>query len=168
MITERQSRTQFNMWAVMSSPLLISGTLINISPWDLETYTNDEVIAVDQDPLGRQGIRLVGNDLVVDSTDNTHNNNNNDNDVINVWGRPLIDGSWAVVFINVDSQPHNITCDYATCLQQMGFWQTDTIQVRDLWQHKSAGRFLGANGYTAYNVEPLGGSVMLKMNVQAF
>ena len=40
----------------MSAPLLIGSNIRNLSSWDLETYSNSEVIAVDQDSLGVQGI----------------------------------------------------------------------------------------------------------------
>ena len=62
-VTERQSRAQFSMWAVMASPLLISGNVRNMSAYTLETYKNKEVIAVSQDALGRQGVRVVGGAL---------------------------------------------------------------------------------------------------------
>ena len=62
-ITELQSRAQFSMWAVMASPLIISSNVRNMSKMNLETYSNREVIAVDQDPLGLQGTRVVGGDL---------------------------------------------------------------------------------------------------------
>lgn len=61
--TERQSRAQFSMWAVMASPLLISGDIRKLSPYVLETYKNSEVIAVNQDLLGKQGVRLAGGPL---------------------------------------------------------------------------------------------------------
>eukprot|EP01121_Diplochlamys_sp_Union-15-3_P001049 TRINITY_DN1090_c0_g1_i1.p1 TRINITY_DN1090_c0_g1~~TRINITY_DN1090_c0_g1_i1.p1 ORF type:complete len:520 (+),score=61.44 TRINITY_DN1090_c0_g1_i1:109-1668(+) len=62
-VTELQSRFQFNMWSILSAPLLISANIRNLSPYDLETYSNSEVIAVNQDPLGKQGIRLAGGPL---------------------------------------------------------------------------------------------------------
>ncbi len=43
---------QFSLWAVMAAPLLIGSSVLNLTAWDLQTYTNDEVIAVDQDVLG--------------------------------------------------------------------------------------------------------------------
>jgi hypothetical protein len=58
--TERQSRAQFSLWAVMASPLIISGNVRNLSAMNLATYKNAEVIAVNQDVLGIQGKRLVG------------------------------------------------------------------------------------------------------------
>jgi hypothetical protein len=43
---------QFSLWAVMAAPLIISSDILNLTAWDLETYSNAEVIAVDQDALG--------------------------------------------------------------------------------------------------------------------
>jgi alpha-galactosidase len=54
-ITPEQSRTQFNVWAVMASPLIIGASLTDMTSWDLETYSNSKVIEVNQDPLGIQG-----------------------------------------------------------------------------------------------------------------
>ena len=50
--TPDQSRTQFSLWSVMAAPLLIGSNILGLSAWDLETYTNPEVIAIDQDSLG--------------------------------------------------------------------------------------------------------------------
>jgi alpha-galactosidase len=54
-ITPAQSRTQFNVWAAMASPLIIGASLTDMTPWDLATYSNEKVIAVNQDPRGVQG-----------------------------------------------------------------------------------------------------------------
>lgn len=105
--TERQSRTQFSTWAVMAAPLLMSADIQSLSAYQLDTWGNDEVIAVDQDPMGRQGLRVAGGNLT--ATAGT-----------NVWGRPLSDGSWAVVFINNNANAQNITCD-VDCFAQMPF-----------------------------------------------
>ena len=48
----------------MASPLLISANIRNMSAENLATYSNAEVIAIDQDVLGLQGTRLVGGNLV--------------------------------------------------------------------------------------------------------
>ena len=56
-----QSRTQFSMWAVMAAPLLIGSNMLHMPPFDVETYTNPEVIAIDQDPLGYQGRPIINN-----------------------------------------------------------------------------------------------------------
>jgi len=59
-ITELQSRAQFSLWAILAAPLIISANVRNISSYNLETYLNQEVIAINQDPLALQGIRLAG------------------------------------------------------------------------------------------------------------
>jgi hypothetical protein len=62
-VTDQQGRAQFSMWAIMAAPLLMSSNVRNLTDFQLETYSNDEVIAVDQDILGRPGQRLVGGAL---------------------------------------------------------------------------------------------------------
>lgn len=53
--TPRQVQTQFSLWAVMAAPLLIGSPLTGMPASDLATYSNPEVIAVSQDPMGVQG-----------------------------------------------------------------------------------------------------------------
>jgi hypothetical protein len=62
-VTELQSRAQFSMWAIMSSPLLISGNPVAFSNYTMATYKNSKVIAVNQDNLGKQGTRISGGAL---------------------------------------------------------------------------------------------------------
>ena len=67
-ITPAQSRTQFNLWTIMASPLLIGANMITISQWDIATYTNTELLAVHDDVLGIQGQRVVGSNLHLNGT----------------------------------------------------------------------------------------------------
>jgi hypothetical protein len=62
-MTKLQTRAQFSMWSVMASPLIISANIRNMSTENIATFTNSEVIAVDQDLLGLQGERVLGGDL---------------------------------------------------------------------------------------------------------
>lgn len=62
-ITELQARAQFSMWAVVAAPLLISGSITEMSNYTLATYSNADVIAVNQDPLGKAGSRIYGSAL---------------------------------------------------------------------------------------------------------
>jgi len=95
LVTEQQSRAQFSMWAVTAAPLLISGNVRNMSDFVLQTYSNPEVIAVNQDTLGKAGWRLAGGNL---------SSPEDPTSVTNVWGRPLSSGSWALVFLNAGTQ----------------------------------------------------------------
>lgn len=54
----------------MAAPLIISQDVLTWSAYALETYSNDEVIAVDQDPLGSPGRRLVGANVTYPCTSN--------------------------------------------------------------------------------------------------
>jgi len=53
--TPQQVQTQFSLWAVMASPLLIGSSILRMPASDLATYSNEEVIRINQDPLGVQG-----------------------------------------------------------------------------------------------------------------
>ena len=54
-MTQKQSRTQMSLWAMMAAPLEIGSNILNMNAYDLETYMNQEVIDVDQESLGKQG-----------------------------------------------------------------------------------------------------------------
>ena len=89
----------------MASPLLISGNIRNMSKTNIETYTNRHVIAINQDSLGKQGIRVLGSNLTSKNT-------------TNVWMKPLSDGFAAIAFLNVGPNATDITCD-DTCMSQV-------------------------------------------------
>jgi len=145
-----QSRTMFSMWCVMAAPLLIGSHIQDLNSWDLQTYSNTELIAVDQDPLGIQGTRVAGKNLI-------QGTNLSD---FNIWAKKLSDGSYAVCFLNNASTDQDITCD-ATCFANMGISKTVNLRVRDLWLHKDLGTTNGAS-YTAKGVGASGSSVVLK------
>ncbi|CAK9109712.1 unnamed protein product [Durusdinium trenchii] len=115
-MTELQTRAQFSMWAVLAAPLLISGSVLNMSAETLATYSNKEVIQVSQDPLGRQGRRVLGGP-VAEGTGN-------------VFARPLADGSFALVFLNSGKEELNVTCG-KECFGTLGL--SAPLAARDLW-----------------------------------
>ena len=55
-MTTTEYQSEFSLWAAMDAPLLAGTDLRTISPADLKIYTNKNVIAVNQDPLGRQAV----------------------------------------------------------------------------------------------------------------
>lgn len=61
--TDEQARAQFTMWSIFPANLLISQNVLAWSDYALETYSNAELIAINQDPLGSPAYRIVGNDL---------------------------------------------------------------------------------------------------------
>ena len=61
-LTSVEVQTQFSMWAIMAAPLLIGAPMNDGLPAaDLETFLNAEVIDVNQDPLGIQGVPVFSN-----------------------------------------------------------------------------------------------------------
>eukprot|EP00042_Codosiga_hollandica_P026970 m.130525 g.130525 ORF g.130525 m.130525 type:complete len:214 (+) comp52349_c0_seq2:672-1313(+) len=140
--TPAQSRTQFSLWSIMAAPLLIGSNMLNMTAFDLETYSNTEVIQVDQDPLGVQGKVIWENCLMKASLE----------DIVatrgaplaevpscqQIWARPLQSGAWAAAFVNYDGHnAANVTCDVA-CFAAMGM---DSASIRDLWSHVNMGTF---------------------------
>ncbi|HZT73085.1 MAG TPA: glycoside hydrolase family 27 protein [Terriglobales bacterium] len=115
-MTDTEYRTHFSLWAILAAPLIAGNDLAHMTPATLAILTNRDVIAVDQDPLGKQGTRL--------SQDGTSE----------VWGKPLKGGAWAVGLFNRGEQPASITVRWPQ-LQLAG-----ARHVRDLWAHKNLGR----------------------------
>jgi alpha-galactosidase len=120
--------------------------------WDYVTVTNREVIAVDQDALGKQGARISGGDMHGPSGDTK-----------NVWARQLSDGTWAAVFVNNANVTADVVCD-TKCFAQMfprKAHERRVIIVRDLWQHKIVGT-TSTYSWTAKRVPGFGASVMYR------
>eukprot|EP00992_Anisonema_acinus_P010410 TRINITY_DN6563_c0_g1_i1.p1 TRINITY_DN6563_c0_g1~~TRINITY_DN6563_c0_g1_i1.p1 ORF type:complete len:239 (-),score=49.46 TRINITY_DN6563_c0_g1_i1:193-909(-) len=153
-LTAAQSRTQFGLWAVMAAPLLIGSNILNLSAYDLETYTNAEVIAVNQDRLGKQGMVVSG------SCPPAPNKTESSSilDCTQIWGRPLVDGAVAVAMVNWGPANTTVTCDSA-CLERMGLFPAP-VTVRDLWARQT---LPGTHRNLTFTVAGGGGSMMLRV-----
>jgi len=149
-MSEQKTRAQFSMWCIMAAPLMISGNVRKITAMNLATYSNKEVIAVSQDPLGKPGTRIIGGPFSVDNT--------------NIWARQLHDG-WSAVLINIGPTAVDMVCD-RSCFAAMGFSATSYVHIRDLWQHADLGTF-PATSYTAHSVAAEGGVAMWKITAAA-
>ncbi|XP_061454258.1 alpha-galactosidase A [Rhineura floridana] len=77
-----QQVTQMALWAIMAAPLLMSNDLRRISPQAKALLQNKEVIAINQDPLGKQGYRITQDDS------------------FELWERPLSGGAFAIAVLN--------------------------------------------------------------------
>jgi alpha-galactosidase len=120
-MTDTEYRAHFSLWAILAAPLIAGNDLRNMRPEIHDILTNKEVIAVDQDSLGHEGERVAKNgDL-------------------EVWARPLSDGSHAVVLLNRSDKGQQITVNW----EQAGLPAGSSASVRDLWVHKDLGKFAG-------------------------
>ena len=91
-LTQAQSRSQFNLWCLLSAQLIIGGNILHMTPWDLETYTNKELIAINQDPKGVQAV------LAMESCQAT---TNKEPSCQQVWLKgPMSTGDYAIAFMN--------------------------------------------------------------------
>ena len=120
-MSDTEYRSHFSLWAILAAPLIAGNDLRNMRPEIHEILTNREVIAVDQDALGREGERV-----------------RKDGD-LEVWAKQLQDGSRAVVLLNRGSAELEITARW----EDLGYPNHISASVRDLWQHKELGRITG-------------------------
>jgi alpha-galactosidase len=118
-MTTEEYRSHMSLWAITASPLIAGNDLRTMDDTTRDILTNAEVIAVDQDPLGLQGVRLVQGDGFAPD----------------VWARPLAHPGWrAVVVFNRGFD--EATADLATV--DLGL-APGTVKVRDLWTHQDVG-----------------------------
>jgi alpha-galactosidase len=120
-MTNAEYRSHFSLWAILAAPLLAGNDLRNMTPEIHDILTNKEVIAVDQDALGRQGRRVW-----------------KDGD-LEVWAKQLHDGGRTVVLLNRGASEQPITVNW----EQIGYPSHLSAAVRDLWAHKDLGKFTG-------------------------
>jgi alpha-galactosidase len=120
-MTTTEYRSHFSLWALLAAPLIAGNDLRNMTPEIHDILTNKEVIAIDQDPLGRQGRRVF-----------------KDGD-LEVWGKQLKNGDRAVILLNRGGSEQEI----AVTWEQIGYPDHLSAAVRDLWAHKDLGKFTG-------------------------
>ncbi len=120
-MSREESTTQLVMWAEMASPLVIGSDPRTLDQAMLDTLRNPEIIAVDQDPLGIQGVRIA-----TDSTGDAYSK------VLSGRGRR------AVVLLNRSDAPAQRTVTFA----QAGL--TGQVAVRDLRARADRGSYSGS------------------------
>jgi alpha-galactosidase len=135
-LSETQNRSLFSLWCVMAAPLIAGNDLRDMTKSTVDILTNLEAIAVDQDPLGLQG-RIVWTD-----------------GNISLWaGKPLFDGSQAVLVLNQSRYP----VEKKVSWPEIGGSAGDTLYVRDLWTHVTTGPLAGG---VSVKVEPDGAALL--------
>jgi alpha-galactosidase len=136
-MTDTEYRSHFSLWAMMAAPLIAGNDLRSMTQATQDILTNPDVIAVDQDPLGKQGKPI------------------SPSTTLEVWSRPLSGtATYAVVLFNRTDTAADISVQFG----DLGI-TSGVASARDLWSHTDLGQMSG--GYTA-NV-PSHGVVMLKV-----
>lgn len=115
-LTPDEQYTHISLWALLSSPLLIGCDMAQLDDFTLSLLTNDEVIEVNQDPLGKQGTLISEKGSVV------------------IYAKPLEDGSMAIGFFNRGNSVAKATLTW----KSVGIRGEQT--VRDLWRQKDVAK----------------------------
>ena len=118
-MTADEYKTHMTLWAILAAPLLAGNDLSKMSATDKALLTNKEVIAIDQDSLGKQG------DRIWQSGD------------FSIWTKPLSGGRTAVAVLNGAWDTRDFPVNFA----KLGLPEGAT--VRDVWEAKDLGRLKG-------------------------
>jgi alpha-galactosidase len=117
-LTMEENRTHMGMWAMLASPLLAGNNLTKLTPEVTGVLTNREVIAIDQDTLGKQAERIYQEGPV------------------QIWSRPLADGGRAIAVINF-GEDTTFLRGISLHLKEAGV--TNGMKARDVWAAKDLG-----------------------------
>jgi len=109
-LTPDEQYTHITLWTLVASNLLIGCDISQMDDFTLNLLSNNEVIAIDQDILGKQADRVFKDDD------------------IEIWARPLADGSQAVGIFNVSDKDVTYTLDNGQWTMENGQWTLDNGQ----------------------------------------
>ncbi|SHN38026.1 glycoside hydrolase family 27 protein [Actinacidiphila paucisporea] len=135
-LTATENRTEFSLWSEMAAPLIAGTNIASASAATLSTLTNSRVIAVDQDPLGKQG-------TMVSSSGG-----------LDVLAKPLSGGDVSVALFNETGS----TATISTTAAAIGKTGASAYNLTDLWS--------GATSTTSGTISasvPAHGTVMYRV-----
>ena len=135
-LTKHEQVTHITLWSMLAAPLLLGCDLTRIDDFTQRLICNPEVIAIDQDSLGKAAVKVWSEGK------------------IEVWTRPLDDGSTAVAVFNRGHSPTSKVLGWS----QVGIKGSSRKNVRDLWTRTDLGR---ADGIKA--LVPAHGALLYKV-----
>lgn len=114
--TDTEYQSQMSLWCMLNSPLYMSNDLRNMSDVTRKILSNEEVLALNQDVLGKQAERKIKNETW------------------NIFVKPLANGDFALAVLNRSEAVQNAQVNFA----DLGL--TGQYEIRDLWQHQTVGK----------------------------
>ena len=136
-LTPDEQYTHVSLWSLLSAPLLIGCDISKLDNFTLSLLTNDEVIAIDQDPLGKQAQQVIKTETY------------------QVWVKDLEDGSKALGIFNLSAK------DQVVRFYWNNLGLMNNYYVRDLWRQKDIGTYysmfstkLAPHGVTLIKIKP--------------
>jgi alpha-galactosidase len=116
--TEEEYRSHMSLWCLMASPLLCGNDIRNMSKATKNILLNSEIIAINQDILGKQAKRI------------------RDNGDEEVFAKPLADGSWAIGLLNRND---SASASIRIAWDEIGL--QGICRVRNVWKHQNIGEY---------------------------
>jgi len=116
-MTYQEDKTHFSMWCILNSPLIAGNDLTKVSEQTISILKNEELIALNQDPLVYQARKMK------------------DEGELEIWAKPLkstLSGKVAVVLLNRSNAPSKITFE----LKDVGISSSEGYTYRELWAKK--------------------------------
>ncbi|HEY1685691.1 MAG TPA: glycoside hydrolase family 27 protein, partial [Tepidisphaeraceae bacterium] len=114
-LTLAESRSHFSFWCLLAAPLIAGNDVRNMKPEIRNILVNPDLIAIDQDSLGKEGFRVVA--------DSKHE----------IWARQLSGGDWAVCLFN----PGRTTVAFHFKWKDLLFLKETKYAVRDIWNQRN-------------------------------
>jgi len=118
-LTPNEQYSYVSLWSLLAAPMFFGGDVTKLDDFTVSLLTNDEVLDVNQDVLGKQGRRVAKQGTS------------------EVWTKPLEDGSLAVGLFNRGETDTVVAADWSALGIQ------GKRKVRDLWRQKELGSFDG-------------------------
>jgi alpha-galactosidase len=139
-MTQEEYKSHFSLWAMMAAPLIAGNDIPHMTPEIRSILLNKEIIALDQDPLGKQGHRV-----------------RKDGD-LEVWVREIAGGNRAVLLLNRGAAPADISFDW----DELGYPAKLTATVHDMWKASDVAKTQGSyrahavpsHGVVVFSVKP--------------
>jgi len=113
--TPEEYRTQMSMWCMFSAPLMLGCPVSNMTDETKSILLNKDIIAIDQDPLGKQAFRVWRRDGV------------------EAWKKPLSNGKIALAFLNRNSKETSVSVPQ----KQLELDEKTSYEAWDVWQHRT-------------------------------
>ncbi|MBC7899126.1 MAG: glycoside hydrolase family 27 protein [Saprospiraceae bacterium] len=149
-MTLAEDRAHFSLWAMLSAPLIAGNDVRKMSRETREILTNKGIIAINQDSLGIQAFPAISENG------------------LEVWAKPLANGSWAICFLNRSGESKTLNFDWKENFIKDDFAgrqfnaKKDSYKVRDLWLKKD----LGTTDVSLKAVIPSHDVIVLRLEMQ--
>lgn len=114
---EIEYRTQMNMWCMFAAPIMIGCDVRDMNEETKTILLNKDIIAIDQDSLGKQGFRVFSKDG------------------LEAWKKPLSNGRFAIALFNRNSQDKTISANW----KELELDPNTRFDAYDVWKHEVTG-----------------------------